>query len=281
VGVGGVRLSQSPTPNSRTIRLDLSYEGTHYHGFGLQPKSLTIQEVVEEALAAALGEQVRVTAAGRTDAGVHASGQVLSFKTSARLSPEQILRAANARLPEDIMVERAMEMPDHFDARRSARGRRYRYTIWNRPRPNLWWRRLSWHVPGHIDSEAMQEATALLIGRRDFSAFAGGAAREPAERTTVRTVRQAEWRAENGFLRFTIGADAFLRHMVRGVVGTLIWVGRGKLDAEGFKEIVASCDRRRAGPNAPPMGLMLVAVEYPDELGGTSGGAGEPRWLEG
>lgn len=222
--------------------------------------------MLEETLATILGERPRVIAAGRTDAGVHASGQVVSFRTMSRLSPAALMRAANARLPDDIQVEWAAEMPPEFDARRSALRRRYRYTICNRRRRDFWQRRWSWHIGDPLDVLAMQAASDLLLGRRGFAAFVGQAAREPATRPTVRTVEQATWRAERGILLFDITADGFLRHMVRGIVGTLVWVGRGRLDAAGFGEIVASGDRRRAGPNAPPAGLMLVGVEYPERF---------------
>jgi tRNA pseudouridine38-40 synthase len=250
----------------RTIRLDLAYEGTNYHGFGIQPNGPTIQEVLEETLATIVGDRPRVTAAGRTDAGVHASGQVVSFRTTSRLCPTALMRAANARLPDDIQVEWAAEMPPEFDARRSALRRRYRYTVCNRRRRDFWQRRWSWHIGHSLDVLAMQAASDLLLGRRSFAAFLGQSAREPAKRSTVRTVEHATWRTERGILLFDITADGFLRHMVRGIVGTLVWVGRGRLDAAGFGEIVASGDRRQAGQNAPPAGLMLVGVEYPERF---------------
>lgn len=242
--------------------MDLAYDGTDYHGFGIQPGRPTIQEVLEHTLRAALGEPVRVTPAGRTDAGVHASGQVVSFETSGRLGAAELVRATNARLPEDILVEGAAEMPPGWDARRSALRRHYRYTIWNRSIPNLWQRRWSWHLPDRLDLALMRQAARLLIGRHDFGAFAGQAAREPTVRSTTRTVERAGWREDAGFLYFDITADAFLRHMVRALVGTLIWVGRGRVHPDQLQEIVASADRRRAGPNAPPRGLMLLGVDY-------------------
>jgi len=251
----------------RTLRLDLAYEGTRYHGFGLQPGGrLTIQEVVEEALARSLGEQVRVTPAGRTDAGVHANGQVVSFTTSGRLAPAQLVRAANAHLPEDVLVEAAAEMPASFDARRSAIRRHYRYLIWNHPRPNLWLRRWSWHQADRLDIAAMNAAAASLIGEHDYASFAGGMAQEPAGRTTIRTVERACWWQDGNLIGFEITANAFLRHMVRGIVGTLLQVGRGRLDSAQLSEILAAADRRQSGPNAPPHGLTLIGVDYPEQF---------------
>src|SRR4051812_16637775 len=150
----------SASPTLRTLRLDIAYEGTRYAGFGIQPGRLTVQEVLEEALARSLGEQIRVTAAGRTDAGVHASGQVASFTTTGRLQPAELVRAANAHLPEDILVEAAAEMPPEFDARRTALRRHYRYLIWNDRLPDLWLRRWSWHISHTLDVAAMDQAAS-------------------------------------------------------------------------------------------------------------------------
>jgi tRNA pseudouridine38-40 synthase len=247
----------------RTLRLDVAYEGSRYSGFGIQPGRLTVQEVLEEALARSLGEQIRVTAAGRTDTGVHASGQVVSFTTSGRLGPAEIVRAANAYLPEDVVVEAAAEMPAEFDARRTALRRHYRYLIWNDRLPDLWLRRWSWHIADRLDVRAMNETGQWLIGQHDFASFAGGLAQEPSGRTTIRTVEQASWWQDGDLVGFEITANAFLRHMVRGIVGTLVQVGRGRFDSAQFTTMIAAADRRQGGPNAPPHGLMLVGVDYP------------------
>lgn len=248
----------------RTIRLDLEYDGSAYAGFGLQPRRPTIQGEIERALAETLGERVRVTAAGRTDAGVHAAAQVVSFRTGSGLGVDALVRALNARLPEDVQVLAAADVPPDFDARRSALRRHYRYTIWRGDRRNLWWRRYCHHVPGPLDLAAMRAAAASLVGRHDFAAFASGLGEDPGVRSTVRTVEQAEWIEDGLLLHFAIAADAFLRHMVRAIVGTLLWVGRGRLDPPAVAAILAGRDRRRAGPNAPACGLMLVGVDYRD-----------------
>jgi len=259
----------------RTFRLDLAYEGTQYHGFGRQPNSHTIQEVLEEALATSLGgERVRVTAAGRTDAGVHASGQVVSFVTQGRLAAPQLLRAANAYLPEDVIVYGAAEAPPELDARRSALRRHYRYLIWNDRLPNLWWRRWTWHLTDRLDQAAMQAAAECLLGTHDFASFLGHRSQEPAGRTTIRTVERVHWWQDGPLIGFEITANAFLRHMVRGVVGTLIEVGRGRLEPAQFGTILEAEDRRRAGPNAPSHGLILTGVEYPAQFEVTRAEAG-------
>lgn len=251
---------------SRTFRLLLSYEGTDFHGFGVQPNRRTVQEVLEEALARSLGERVRVAVAGRTDAGVHASGQVVSFSTRGRLAAPELLRAANAHLPDDVQVHDAAEMPPTFDARRSARRRHYRYLLWSHQRPNLWWRRWAWHVTDLPDLPRMQAAADELVGTHDFASFLGHRSQEPAGRTTVREVQRAAWWRESELIGFEITANAFLRHMVRGIVGTLIEVGRGRLEPAQFGSILEAVDRRRAGPNAPAHGLILTGVDYPDEF---------------
>jgi tRNA pseudouridine38-40 synthase len=251
---------------TRTLRLDLAYEGTEYHGFGVQPNRRTIQEVLQEALARSLGERVRVTAAGRTDAGVHASGQVVSFTTRGRLAPAELQRAVNAHVPEDVLVHGAAEMPSEYDARRSALRRHYRYLIWRHRQPSLVWRRWAWHQTDRLDLSAMDEAARHLLGTHDFSSFAGHLAQEPVARTTVRTVERVEWWQDGGLIGFEITANAFLRHMVRGIVGTLIQVGRGRLDPTQFGAILEAADRQSASFNAPPHGLILVGVDYPAHL---------------
>jgi tRNA pseudouridine38-40 synthase len=263
--------------SSRAIRLDLAYDGTGYHGFGRQPNRPSIQEVLEEALARSLGEQVRVTAAGRTDAGVHASGQVVSFRTRGRLAPPELLRAANAYLPEDVLVYAAAEAPPDLDARRSALRRHYRYLIWNDLLPNLWWRRWSWHLFDRLDLDRMQAAADHLLGTRDFASFLGHRAQEPTGRTTVRTIERAHWWQDGPMIGFEITANAFLRHMVRGIVGTLIEVGRGRLEPAQFQTVLEAGDRRHAGPNAPPQGLIFTGVEYPEQFEVTSPQLGQSQ----
>jgi tRNA pseudouridine38-40 synthase len=227
--------------------------------------------VLEEALARSLGERVRVTAAGRTDAGVHASGQVVSFTTRGRLTPPELLRAANAYLPDDVLVHGAAEAPPELDARRSALRRHYRYLIWSHRLPSLWWRRWAWHLTDRPDLEAMQAAARQLVGTHDFASFFGHRSQEPAGKTTVRTIERAEWWQDGNLIGFEITANAFLRHMVRAIVGTLIEVGRRRLDQAQFGTILAAGDRRLAGSNAPPHGLILTGVEYPEHLEATRG----------
>ena len=236
----------------------MAYDGTAYAGFQIQPNAPTVQGELERVLTVICGEPVRITGAGRTDAGVHASGQVIDLRTTSGLGQAELERGVNALLPEDIAISELGPAEDSFHARFSATGRTYEYRIRNAAvRDPLWMRREHWH-PDELDVAAMREAAALLLGRHDFGAFASGESGE-------RTVNRAEWVSEGEILRFEIDADAFLRGMVRGIVGTLLWVGRGKLTVEGFGEVLASRDRALAGPSAPAKGLCLVAVRYGGE----------------
>jgi tRNA pseudouridine38-40 synthase len=214
-----------------------------------------VQAELERALSVVCNEPVRVIGAGRTDAGVHASGQVIDFWTTSPLDGTTLGRGVNALLPEDIAVSAPEPAEDGFHARFSATGRTYEYRIRNAPERDPLERLREHHLAGTLEMAAVREATEKLLGTRDFSAFATGPG-------GVRTVRRAVWSNEGSRVRFEITANAFLRGMVRAIVGTLIWVGRGKMDVATFGEIIGSRDRSRAGPSAPANGLCLVAVEY-------------------
>ena len=236
----------------------MAYDGTAYAGFQIQPNAPTVQGELERVLAVMCAEPVRITGAGRTDAGVHASGQVIDLRTTSGLGPEELERGVNALLPEDIAISDLGPAEYSFHARFSATGRTYEYRIRSAAvRDPLWARREHWQ-PGELDLAAMRAAAAHLVGRHDFAAFAAGESGE-------RTVKRAEWISEGSVLRFEIEADAFLRGMVRGIVGTLLWVGRGKLTVERFAEVLEKKDRALAGPSAPAKGLCLVAVRYGGE----------------
>ena len=216
-----------------------------------------MQGEIERALSEICAEPVRITGAGRTDAGVHATGQVIDFRTASALDGSTMERGVNALLPEDIAVSALEPAGDRFHSRFSATGRTYEYRIRNaRTRAPLERLREHW-LPDALDVEAMRAASGSLVGRHDFAAFAAGVAGE-------RTVRRAVWEREGEVLRFEVEADAFLRGMVRGIVGTLLWVGRGKIAPERLGEILRSRDRAQAGPSAPARGLCLIRVDYRD-----------------
>jgi tRNA pseudouridine38-40 synthase len=244
-------------------KLILEYEGTAYHGWQVQPGLATIQGLLQEALAKIVGAPVPATGAGRTDAGVHALGQVASFRAATRLDPATLRRALNACLPRDIVVRCVEEAPPEFDARRSARSRTYRYSILCRDHPSALLARHSLYVPYPLEFAAMAQAAEVAIGTHDFSAFrAGTGAEAGAAASPVRTVLGADWRQEGDLWHFEITANAFLQHMVRILVGTLLEVGRGKRHPSHVADVLVARDRRRAGKTAPPHGLCLVEVHY-------------------
>ena len=225
----------------------------------MQTNATTVQGELERALSQVCDEPVRITGAGRTDAGVHATGQVIDFRTASALDRETMERGVNALLSEDIAISALEEAAEGFHSRFSATGRTYEYRIRNARSRDPLGRLYEHWIPDPLDLPLMREACLPLVGlRTDFAAFAAGV-------SGVRTVRRAEWTTEGDLLRFAIEADAFLRGMVRGIVGTMIWVGRQKITTRRFAEIVHSRDRSLAGPSAPARGLCLVNVSYEGE----------------
>ncbi len=245
-------------------RLTLSYRGAAYAGWQRQPNALAVQQVVEEALADLLGEAVKVVGAGRTDAGVHARGQVAHLEPAAGSDREfplgGLVHGTNRRLPEDIRVLAADRMPAGFHARKHAAAKEYRYRLSRAPVLSPLDAPYVVRVGGALDLAAMVRATEALAGEHDFSAFAlaGGAHRQPRRR-----IFAAAWREEGKELVFTIRGTGFLRGMVRGLVGTLVEVGRGRRTPAGFAALLAGGARDAAGPTAPAHGLVLEAVSYP------------------
>jgi tRNA pseudouridine38-40 synthase len=241
------------------LRGVVAYDGTEYSGFQRQANALTVQEVLEAALAQITQETVTVLAAGRTDAGVHATGQVVAFDAAWRHGVDDLWRALNAVLPADIAFLQIGEAAPDFHPRYDARSRRYRYTVYNAPVRWPLILRYSLHVAAALDIVAMDRAAQLLVGEHDFAAFG-----QPPKQggITVRHVLVAEWGRDAPQLYFDIEANAFLYRMVRSIVGTLLQVGRGEMKAEEFAAVLTSCDRDRAGPTAPPHGLCLVEVKY-------------------
>ncbi len=243
------------------LRLTVEYEGTRYLGWQLQPGGPTVQGELERALTIVLREPVRVRGAGRTDAGVHAAGQVATAPLSRAVDPGRLRRSLNALLPHDVAVRDIALVDDTFDPRRHARSRVYEYRILNAPAPSPFWRRWAWHVMMPLDADAMDAAARLLEGEHDFATFRGTDAKE-TPRTTVRRVLESRVRREPPLLVYRIEATAFLKHMVRNVVGTLVDVACGTRAPDVMRELLASRDRTRAGATAPPHGLTLVAVRY-------------------
>lgn len=247
------------------ILLKIEYDGTGYHGFQWQENAPTVQAEIERALEKLTGEKLRVLAASRTDAGVHAKGQVVSFRTKSSLSPETFLRGMNYYLPRDIAVSSAYRVEEDWDVRRLALSRHYRYCLLNRATPSPLWRNFAFFFPWALDLEAMQRASSLLVGERDFASFAsslGGWVRG-----TVRRVYKAEISRRGDMLSFDIFANSYLPHQVRNTMGALLKVGRGKMTVEEFRQLTAAKKPGLAGPSVPPYGLCLMEISYPPPFG--------------
>jgi tRNA pseudouridine38-40 synthase len=241
------------------LKLTLEYDGKDFVGWQMQPGGRSVQAEMEKAIERLCGEPVRVTGAGRTDAGVHARGQVASLRAPRALPLRAWTVGLNSLLPDDVACVRAETAPEGFDARRWARGKRYVYTILETPVRAPLLRGRAWEIRRALDAESMRKAAVGLLGTHDFSALR--AADCPA-RTTVREIRKLEIRREGPRLDLVVEATAFLKHMVRNIVGTLVEVGHGRRDPESLVALLEGRDRTRAGPTAPAHGLVLDEVFY-------------------
>lgn len=271
----------------RNIKLTIQYDGTNYNGWQIQPAEIsnlrfqisdykkqksiiTIQGVLQDTIKKITGEDVRVIGAGRTDAGVHAIEQVASFKTSSELEPSIIKRALNANLPDDIRILDAFDAELYFHSRYDAKSKIYFYIISNSHTTSPFLYRYAWKIPHKLNFEDMCNAIEFIKGRHDFSAFraSGCSAKNPVRTVFNITIEKLDAihfmdiLFPGNFLKVRIEADAFLRHMVRNIVGTIIEVGKGKIKPEEVREIINSKDRRLAGPTAPARGLFLEKINY-------------------
>jgi len=243
----------------RNVKLVLEYDGAAYHGWQAQRDPQTLQHVLEQAIARVTHERVRVHGSGRTDAGVHALGQVASFHTTSRIPAERLVHAINAHLPDDAAVKSARDVPESFHARYSAKGKHYRYTILNATTRSPLAQATAWWVRAPLDVEAMQRAAQHLVGTHDFRAFCTQA-RQKGE--TTRTVHRLGVRKRGRRITVDVEANGFLYNMVRAIVGTLVSVGRGQRKPAEVGLILKALRRSDAGPTAPPHGLCLVRVVY-------------------
>ena len=247
----------------RTVRLLIEYDGTGYAGWQAQANGPSIQEEVEKAIRRVTGERLRVAGSGRTDAGVHALGQVASFRTGSAIPGERFAAALNAHLPPDIVVLRSADAPEDFHARKGVRGKTYLYRILNRRiRPALL-RGKVYHFAPRLDLRAMRAAAACLVGRHDFRAFTPTAAVKPGG--YEREIFALDVDRHGDELHIEVTGSGFLYNMVRCIAGTLVEVGRGKRPPDDLRAILESRDRRRCGPTAPPGGLYLVRVDYGED----------------
>jgi tRNA pseudouridine38-40 synthase len=274
----------------RTLEIVLAYDGTGLVGWQRQPAGVSVQALLEDALAAIEGRAVAVVGAGRTDAGVHALGQVASCRIDHAIPPDELARALNARLPGEVRVLSVKEAPEGFHARYGARSKTYRYLVLNDTLVSPFERRYVWPIPHRLDVEAMARAASCLVGRHDFAALQGAGS---AVASTTRTVAEARVEvmpetAVAGGLRlaarpgggrliaFDLRGDGFLRHMVRNAVGTLVEIGAGRREASSMARLLAGGDRALAGPTAPACGLFLVGVEYGEAPAPRAGSLAQP-----
>jgi tRNA pseudouridine38-40 synthase len=243
----------------RRIKLVLEYCGTRYHGWQAQSNATSVQACLERCLAQLTAGPVRLHAAGRTDAGVHALGQVAHFDTTSAIALPALQRGLNSILPDDIAVLQVTETPPDFHARYAARQKTYAYMVHNHPIRAVFAAPYVWHIPQPLDVSAMRTAAQVLVGRHDFSAFRAASC---AARSPVRCLSRVAVKRRAARIVFLLQGDGFLQHMVRNIVGTLVEIGRGKIPPEAMATILQSCQRQYAGPTAPPQGLFLVRVCY-------------------
>lgn len=245
----------------RNICAKVSYIGTDFNGFQAQPYGRTVQNEIEKAIRHLTGEATVIIGSGRTDAGVHAIGQVFNFHTASSIPTERWAIALNTRLPKDIVITDVRDVPDGFHARRSAKRKTYRYSIDTGKFPDVFARAYRYHHPTPLDLEAMRKGLAHLVGRHDFTSYTSIRSTKPHH---VRTIYEASLRQEGQALHMTITGNGFLYNMVRVIMGTLLWVGQGKLQPDDMKRILEGRSRALAGPTAMPHGLTLVDVDYGD-----------------
>lgn len=250
------------------VRLTIEYDGTCYSGWQLQAGEDSIQARIEAVLGKIFGQKVRIHAAGRTDAGVHALGQVAAFDLPSAFDPVELRRALNALLPSDIAVIEARQVSERFDPRRDAYLRAYQYRILNRELRSAFDHRYSWHVREPLDVAGMQTAARLFLGEHDFAAFRSLGTEV---KSTVRHIYLSQWQRQGEHLLYGVEASSFLRHMVRTMVATMAEVGRHRLSIAAVAELLRKGDRNQAPAAAPACGLFLLEVRYPmRSLGGSS-----------
>lgn len=243
----------------RTIKAVVAYDGTNYQGFQRQKNGVGVQQVLEQALTEVLGEPILIKAAGRTDAGVHALGQVISFATHSPIPPENYRRALEPHLPKDIAIREAEFAPADFHARFDAVDKTYQYKILVDPLPNPCVRNHMWQVRVPLDLDRMNEAARLIVGTHDYSSFKNAGSQDTSP---IRTMTEAHWAQDGNVFTFTITGDGFLYRMVRNLVGCLVKVGSGQWDTEKFAQVMAEKNRKKAGMAAPAQGLYLMRVRY-------------------
>ncbi len=244
----------------RKIKLKIEYDGTNYHGWQIQKNAISVQEIIERAISRLLGNEIGIVGCSRTDVGVHAYGQIAHFSTDSTIPGDKFSYAINNLLPSDIVIKQSEEVSEDFHSRYSAKGKKYRYLIYNGAHASAIMRNRTYHVRPELDIEKMQKAAKYFIGEHDFAAFqaTGGQVR-----STVRKIFSMELqKKEDNIISIEVSGNGFLYNMVRIIAGTLVYVGMGKIDADEISMIIDSLDRTRAGKTAPAEGLYLMEIYY-------------------
>lgn len=243
------------------IRMVISYDGTSYAGYQTQPNGITVQEEIEKALFKLTGEKIVIHASGRTDSGVHARAQVAHFDTDSKIPPEKFSFALNTHLPKDIRIMNTAEVDSLFHSRFTAKRKTYRYTVQNGVHEDPFFRNTALFIHSKLDFEAMQKEAEKVVGTHDFAAFRSTGT---VNKTTVRTVFESFWTKKDNLYIYTVTGDGFLYNMVRILAGTMLDVGMGRIEGGAVEKALKSTKRSDAGATAPPHGLMLYRVQYPD-----------------
>ena len=243
----------------KRIKLVVAYDGTHYHGWQLQPREITIEGVLNQAISALTGEEIQVIGASRTDAGVHALGNVAVFDTESPIPGDKFVYALNQRLPADIVIQYSTEVSADFHPRHQNCRKTYEYTILNRHVPLPEYRNTAYFYYGFLDIAKMQKAAQAFVGEHDFASFCSAGAQV---QTTVRTIYSLDVVSVGERIQIRVQGNGFLYNMVRIIAGTLLEAGKGRIDVSEITDIIASCDRAKAGPTAPAQGLKLVEICY-------------------
>jgi len=253
-------LKQNLDIRYKNLKIIIEYEGTNYNGWQRQIDFPSIQGTIESAIYKMIGQKVTLNGSGRTDAGVHAWKQVANFRCHTRLSPEIFQKGLNSILPKDIAIHSCFEVQSQFHARYDAKSKIYRYYIGQRPHKMAMFHQYCWHIPQKLSLPEMQKACSFFVGKHDFKSFEGtGSPRSTSVRNIFRSQISLN---ENQYMIYEIEADGFLRFMVRNIVGTLVEVGRKKINASDILAIINAMDRNQAGPTAPAHGLFLIEVKY-------------------
>jgi len=243
----------------RNIKITVQYDGSRYHGWQTQPGKKTIQSELVEAVSSLVGSRIPVHGASRTDAGVSALGQAALFETDSPIPTDNFPRAINGKLPKDIVVTSAEEVPKGFDLISGVKSKLYRYTIYTGKHRPVMKLNQCWHLPRKLDADAMDKAAQLLVGKKDFKSFATAADKR---KSSIRTIFRCNVTSEDKWIYLDVEGDGFLYNMVRNIVGTLVDIGRGRWQPEKIKEILEAKDRTAAGQLAPPQGLCLMWIKY-------------------